>query len=115
MLCCCAVLPDLRFPIVTALLYAYSLVFLPAFYELWTVTGSGNANFFFASTLVFALAGTSGLLDALWAKGQVVYETERALLLPPAPLSQEEGEDSALPGGEKHVVGTGWIRTTVQV
>lgn len=92
----------------TALLYAYSLVFLPAFHELWTVTGSGNANFFFASTLVFALAGTSGLLDALWAKGQLVYEAERALLPPPPP--QEE----KVPVGEKHV-GTGWIRTTVQV
>lgn len=40
---------------------------MPLFYHLWLVQGTGNANFFYASTLVFACANGAALVDSLWA------------------------------------------------
>ena len=58
------------------------------------MTGSGNANFFFAITLVLALAGAGSVLDAIWAKGRLIYEHERALIAPPSPLAARVGENN---------------------
>ncbi|KZT43597.1 PIG-U-domain-containing protein [Sistotremastrum suecicum HHB10207 ss-3] len=57
----------LRTPIVTALLHLHSSLLLPLFHKLWLSQGTGNANFFYASTLVFALANGFAILDALQA------------------------------------------------
>ncbi len=62
---------------VTSLLYLYSLFLLPLFHHLWLHAGSGNANFFYAITLVWALAGSSSILDAMWAWGRLAWERER--------------------------------------
>lgn len=59
--------PDLRTPIVTALLHLHSSLLLPLFHKLWLSQGTGNANFFYASTLVFALANGFAVLDVLQA------------------------------------------------
>ena len=40
---------------------------MPLFHHLWVSTGTGNANFFYASTLVFGLANGGALLDFMWA------------------------------------------------
>ena len=58
---------DLRHPIVTALLHLHASLLLPLFNHLWLTTGTGNANFFYASTLVFGMANGGGLIDAIWA------------------------------------------------
>lgn len=58
---------DLRHPIVTTLLHLHAALLLPLFHHLWLTQGTGNANFFYASTLVFGLANGAALLDALWA------------------------------------------------
>ena len=58
---------DFRQPIVTALLYIHAVLLLPLFHSLWLDQGTGNANFFYASTLVFGMANGAGLLDAIWA------------------------------------------------
>jgi GPI-anchor transamidase subunit U len=71
---------------VTALLYSYSLLLLPLFHHLWLHAGSGNANFFYAITLVWALAGSSSILDAMWAWGRLAWERERDI----APLTAED-------------------------
>ena len=70
----------------TALLYSYSLLLLPLFHHLWLHAGSGNANFFYAITLVWALAGSSSILDAMWAWGRLAWERERDI----APLTAED-------------------------
>ena len=49
----------------SALLYAAFLA--PTFYHLWIISGSGNANFFYAITLVYGLAQSIFVTDALYA------------------------------------------------
>lgn len=58
---------DLHHPIVTALLHLHAALLLPLFHYLWLTQGTGNANFFYASTLVFGMANGSALLDSIWA------------------------------------------------
>ncbi|KAH9936170.1 PIG-U-domain-containing protein [Fomitopsis serialis] len=59
--------PYLNHPIVTALLHLHAALLLPLFHYLWLTQGTGNANFFYASTLVFGMANGSALLDSIWA------------------------------------------------
>lgn len=59
--------PYLRYPIVTTLLHLHASLLLPLFHHLWITQGTGNANFFYASTLVFGMANGAALLDATWA------------------------------------------------
>lgn len=58
---------DMRHPIVTALLHLHAALLLPLFHQLWLVQGTGNANFFYASTLVFACANGMALEDSFWS------------------------------------------------
>lgn len=46
----------------------YALALLPSFSALWLKTGQGNANFFYAATLVWALAQGGALVDLLTAR-----------------------------------------------
>jgi len=59
--------PYLRYAIVTSLLHLHAFLLLPLFHHLWIGTGTGNANFFYASTLVFGIANGFSLLDCVWA------------------------------------------------
>lgn len=58
---------DLRHPIVTGLIHLHTALLLPLFNSLWLQQGTGNANFFYASTLVFGVGNGAALLDAVWA------------------------------------------------
>ncbi|KAF8635214.1 hypothetical protein AX17_003990 [Amanita inopinata Kibby_2008] len=59
--------PYLRHPIVTTYLHLHALLLMPLFHSLWLKQGTGNANFFYASTLVFACANGAALIDCIWA------------------------------------------------
>lgn len=48
----------------------YSLLLLPTFHHLWLYSGSGNANFFYASTLVWAISQGGLLNEVLAAYGR---------------------------------------------
>ncbi|KAI0688905.1 GPI transamidase subunit PIG-U [Earliella scabrosa] len=61
------VYPYLRHPIVTGLIHLHASLLLPLFNSLWLRQGTGNANFFYASTLVFGMGNGGALLDAIWA------------------------------------------------
>lgn len=63
------------FPALAALLYATLLG--PAFHHLWIYAGSGNANFFYAITLVWSLAILILLTDAVYAVLRDEWEFER--------------------------------------
>ncbi|KJX99706.1 putative gpi transamidase component pig-u protein [Zymoseptoria brevis] len=63
------------FPALAALLYATLLG--PAFHHLWIYAGSGNANFFYAITLVWSLALLILLTDTVYAVLRDEWETER--------------------------------------
>ena len=60
---------------VATLLYATFLG--PAFYYLWIYAGSGNANFFYAITLVWSLGLTVILADSCYAVLRDEWEVER--------------------------------------
>ncbi|EMC94890.1 hypothetical protein BAUCODRAFT_73965 [Baudoinia panamericana UAMH 10762] len=62
------------FPALATLLYATLLG--PAFHHLWIYAGSGNANFFYAITLVWSLALLVLLADTLYAALRDEYEAE---------------------------------------
>jgi GPI-anchor transamidase subunit U len=68
---------DLRYPFVTALLHLHAFLLLPLFHHLWVGTGTGNANFFYASTLVFGLANGGALLDCVWAGLRIAIGEEK--------------------------------------
>ncbi|KDR75106.1 hypothetical protein GALMADRAFT_249005 [Galerina marginata CBS 339.88] len=57
----------LRHPIVTILLHLHAALLMPLFHHLWLTQGTGNANFFYASTLVFACANGAAVVDCIWA------------------------------------------------
>ena len=63
------------FPAVAALLYTSLLG--PAFHHLWIYAGSGNANFFYAITLVWSLALLILLTDTVYAALRDEWESER--------------------------------------
>jgi hypothetical protein len=77
--------PDLRYPLVSALLFLHASLLLPIFHHLWLTAGRGNANFFYAITLVWALASGALLLDAMWAWGHRRWELERPVAEEPPP------------------------------
>ena len=63
------------FPALAALLYATLLG--PAFHYLWLYAGSGNANFFYAITLVWNLALLILETDLVYAALRDEWEAER--------------------------------------
>lgn len=54
----------------------YCCIFGPAFYYLWIYAGSGNANFFYAITLVWNLAQGILLSDTVFASLKDEWERE---------------------------------------
>lgn len=63
------------FPALSTLLYGTLLG--PAFYYLWIYAGSGNANFYYAITLVWSLGLMVILADVLYAILRDEWESER--------------------------------------
>lgn len=59
---------DISRPLLLFSLSLYSIALLPTFHYLWLYSGSGNANFFYASTLVWAISQGGLLVDILKAK-----------------------------------------------
>ncbi|KAF8320711.1 cell division cycle protein 91 [Clavulina sp. PMI_390] len=59
--------PHLSHPLPTVMLHIHSALLLPMFHHLWMGEGTGNANFFYASTLVFGLANAAAIVDGLRA------------------------------------------------
>jgi len=57
----------LRHPIVTTLLHLHASLLLPLFHHLWLAQGTGNANFFYAITLVFGVSNGAAVIDCIYA------------------------------------------------
>jgi phosphatidylinositol glycan class U len=58
---------DLRHPLFTLTVYLYTLLLLPMLHSLWLLTGTGNANFFYAATMVHGLNSSLAIADVLGA------------------------------------------------
>jgi phosphatidylinositol glycan class U len=72
------VFPLMRYTFLASSTVLYATLLGPAFYYLWIYAGSGNANFFYAITLVWSL-GLSVLVvaDSLYAVLRDEWEVER--------------------------------------
>lgn len=71
------VFPLMRYTFVESSIVLYATLLGPAFYYLWIYAGSGNANFFYAITLVWSLGWSLLLADVLFAVLRDEWEVER--------------------------------------
>ena len=71
------VFPLMRYSFVVAAVVAYATFLGPAFYHLWIYAGSGNANFFYAITLVWGLGQSLLVCDLTFAVLRDEWEVER--------------------------------------
>ncbi|RMD44279.1 hypothetical protein DV735_g767, partial [Chaetothyriales sp. CBS 134920] len=71
------IIPLTRYTFIAASVVLYSSLLGPAFYYLWIYAGSGNANFFFAITLVWSLGLSILIGDSLFAVLRDEWEVER--------------------------------------
>lgn len=67
----------MRYTFVIAATILYSTFLGPAFYYLWIYAGSGNANFFYAITLVWSLGQSLLVSDLTFAVLRDEWEVER--------------------------------------
>lgn len=71
------VFPLMRYTFVAAATLMYATFLGPAFYHLWIYAGSGNANFFYAITLVWSLGQSLLVSDLTFAVLRDEWEVER--------------------------------------
>ena len=69
--------PLMRYSFVVGATVAYAVFLGPAFYYLWIYAGSGNANFFYAITLVWALVQSLLVSDLTFAVLRDEWELDR--------------------------------------
>ena len=69
--------PLMRYSFVASSTILYSSFLGPAFYHLWIYAGSGNANFFYAITLVWSLGQSLIVTDLTWAILRDEWEVDR--------------------------------------
>ena len=67
----------LRYGFVATATTLYASFLGPAFYHLWVYAGSGNANFFYAITLVWSLGLVLIIADFIFAALRDEFEIER--------------------------------------
>ncbi|WVQ72366.1 hypothetical protein IAR50_001918 [Cryptococcus sp. DSM 104548] len=58
---------NLRHPLFTLTVHLYTTILLPLLHSLWLLTGTGNANFFYAATMVYGLNASLAIVDVLGA------------------------------------------------
>ncbi|WVR06925.1 hypothetical protein IAU60_003961 [Kwoniella sp. DSM 27419] len=61
------VVSNLRHPLFTLTVHLYTSILLPLLHSLWLLTGTGNANFFYAATMVYGLNASLAIVDVLGA------------------------------------------------
>lgn len=67
----------MRYTFFTVATLLYAILLGPAFYYLWIYAGSGNANFFYAITLVWSLGLSLLVADSLFAVLRDEWEVQR--------------------------------------
>ena len=73
----CSDLAVMRYSFLAASTLLYTSFLGPAFYHLWIYAGSGNANFFYAITLVWSLGLSVIVADSLFAALRDEADVER--------------------------------------
>ena len=67
----------MRYTFISISTLLYATLLGPAFYHLWIYAGSGNANFFYAITLVWSLGLVLMIADSIFAVLRDEWEFER--------------------------------------
>jgi GPI-anchor transamidase subunit U len=67
----------MRYTFIATSVLLYASLLGPTFYHLWIYAGSGNANFFYAITLVWSLGLSILVGDMLFAVLRDEWEIER--------------------------------------
>lgn len=67
----------MRYTFLASSVMLYAILLGPAFHHLWIYAGSGNANFFYAITLVWSLGLSMLVGDMLFAVLRDEWEVER--------------------------------------
>lgn len=67
----------MRYTFMASAAILYASVLGPTFYHLWIYAGSGNANFFYAITLVWSLGLSIILGDSMFAALRDELDVER--------------------------------------
>ena len=92
-------LTDLRHPLLSVSLQLYSTILLPILHSLWLESGTGNANFFYAATLVHGLGCGMAIVDMLGAglrHGVASKVVEMGLLDEPSNHHTRSGDGEGL-------------------
>ncbi|WVW84068.1 hypothetical protein I302_106097 [Kwoniella bestiolae CBS 10118] len=61
------IVSNLRHPLFTLTVHLYTSILLPLLHSLWLLTGTGNANFFYAATMVYGLNASLAVVDVMGA------------------------------------------------
>ncbi|TXT08993.1 hypothetical protein VHUM_02467 [Vanrija humicola] len=61
------IIANLQHPLLSLTVHLYTSILLPLLHSLWLLTGTGNANFFYAATMVYGLNSTLTIADVLGA------------------------------------------------
>ncbi|KLT45415.1 PIG-U-domain-containing protein [Cutaneotrichosporon oleaginosum] len=69
---------NLNHPLFSLTVHLYTAILLPLLHTLWLLTGAGNANFFYAATMVYGLNATLAIADVLGA--MISLDTKRQLM-----------------------------------
>ncbi|EIW70440.1 hypothetical protein TREMEDRAFT_73467 [Tremella mesenterica DSM 1558] len=85
------VLTELKHPLFSLTVYAYTFILLPLLHSLWLVRGTGNANFFYAATMVHGLNSSLAIVDVL---GASIRTGAKARLVLPAVDLEDDKPDS---------------------
>lgn len=85
---------DLRHPLFTLTVHLYTTILLPLLHSLWLLTGTGNANFFFAATMVYGLNASLAVVDVLGAgfRAGVKRRVDAQMFGPEVDGGREAGE-----------------------
>ncbi|WVQ80836.1 hypothetical protein IAT38_002943 [Cryptococcus sp. DSM 104549] len=61
------IVSNLRHPLFSLTVHLYTSILLPLLHSLWLLTGTGNANFFYAATMVYGLNASLAIVDVMGA------------------------------------------------
>ncbi|WWC89192.1 uncharacterized protein L201_004110 [Kwoniella dendrophila CBS 6074] len=90
------VISNLRHPLFTLTVHLYTSILLPLLHSLWLLTGTGNANFFYAATMVYGLNASLAIVDVMGAGLRVQVKRKASELLLREDLEDHKGiQDSS--------------------
>jgi len=86
---------NLRHPLFTLAVHLYTSILLPLLHSLWLLTGTGNANFFYAATMVYGLNASLAIVDVLGAGIKSAFQRQVEAIIQESPRDTSQNFDEA--------------------